>query len=201
MSFVIRQISLTADGREIVRSVTLAKPQLSLGRASTNDIHLPDLALEPDHARIEQIDARTIRVRATGTLGFDVEGRTTRSADIDTSKGAELRFGGHRVTVAQEDDATVLAVRRIDAVSEASEEKEEARVFSLARLAPPKRLTAWALALAEGRRPASWDIHDRLAARGIAGIVVPKRISKTHVWLKGVHPDYLADLPEWPGEK
>ncbi len=32
---------------------------------------------------------------------------------------------------------------------------------------------AWALALAEGRRPASWDIHDRLAARGIAGIVVP----------------------------
>ncbi len=31
----------------------------------------------------------------------------------------------------------------------------------------------WALALAEGRRPASWDIHDRLAARGIAGIVVP----------------------------
>ncbi len=32
---------------------------------------------------------------------------------------------------------------------------------------------AWALALAEGRRPASWDIHDRLAARGTAGIVVP----------------------------
>lgn len=32
---------------------------------------------------------------------------------------------------------------------------------------------AWALALAEGRRPASWDIHHRLAAQGIAGIVVP----------------------------
>jgi predicted CXXCH cytochrome family protein len=148
MSFIVRQISLTADGREIVRSVTLAKPQLSLGRASTNDIHLPDLALEPDHARIEQIDSRTIRVRATGTLAFDIEGRFTRQADIDTSKGAELRFGGHRVTVSQEDGATVLAVRRIDAVSEAAEEKEEAHVFSLARLAPPKRLTAWALALA-----------------------------------------------------
>jgi hypothetical protein len=148
MSFIVRQISLTADGREIVRSATLAKPQLSLGRASTNDIHLPDLALEPDHARIEQIDGRTIRVRATGTLGFEIEGRTTRSGEIDTAKGAELRFGGHRITVSQEDGATVLTIRRVDAVSEASEEKEEARVFSLSRLAPPKRLTAWSLVLA-----------------------------------------------------
>ncbi|CAD7340627.1 cytochrome C [Sphingomonadales bacterium 56] len=148
MSFTVRQISLTADGREIVRSATLDKPQLVLGRASTSDIHLPDLALEPDHARIEQLDARTIRVRATGTLGFEVEGRTTRSTDIDIGKGAELRFGGHRITVSQEDGATVLTIRRVDAVSEASEEKEEARVFSLARLAPPKRLTAWGLVLA-----------------------------------------------------
>ena len=148
MTFTVRQISLTADGREIVRSVTFAKAELSLGRASTNDIHLPDLALEPEHARIEQIGVRTIRIRATGTLGFDIEGRTTRSADIDTSKGAELRFGGHRITVAQEDGATTLSIRRVDAVSEASEEKEEAKVFSLARLAPPKRLTAWGLVLA-----------------------------------------------------
>ena len=148
MTFTVRQISLTADGREIVRSATFEKPQLVLGRASASDIHLPDLALDPDHARIEQIDARTIRVRATGGQGFDVEGRTTRSADIDVAKGAELRFGGHRVTVGQEDGAVILSIRRVDAVSEASEEKEEARVFSLARLAPPKRLTAWGLVLA-----------------------------------------------------
>ena len=148
MTFIVRQISLTADGREIVRSATLAKPQLSLGRAAANDIHLPDLALEPDHARIEQIDDRTIRVRATGALSFDLEGRTTRSAEIDTSKGAELRFGGHRVTVGQEDGATILSIRRVDAVSEASEEKEEAKVFSLARHLPPKRLTAWGMVLA-----------------------------------------------------
>ena len=149
MSFQIRQISLTADGREIVRSATLAKPQLSLGRSSTNDIHLPDLALEADHARIEQVDDRFIRVRATGTLGFDLEGRTTRSAEIDTAKGAELRFGGHRITVSRGDDgAAILSIRRVDAVSDASEEKEEARVFSLRGLLPGKRLTAWGLALA-----------------------------------------------------
>jgi hypothetical protein len=29
-------------------------------------------------------------------------------------------------------------------------------------------------------------------------LVRPVRITDTHVWLKGVHPDYLADLPPWP---
>ena len=32
---------------------------------------------------------------------------------------------------------------------------------------------AWAMALAEGERPASWAIHDRLAGQGNAGILVP----------------------------
>jgi RES domain-containing protein len=32
---------------------------------------------------------------------------------------------------------------------------------------------AWATALAEGSRPVSWTIHDRLSTLGIAGILVP----------------------------
>lgn len=32
---------------------------------------------------------------------------------------------------------------------------------------------AWASALADGERPASWSVYDRLKARGIAGIRVP----------------------------
>lgn len=32
---------------------------------------------------------------------------------------------------------------------------------------------SWAMALAEGRRPASWAIYDRLILQGIAGILVP----------------------------
>jgi hypothetical protein len=33
-----------------------------------------------------------------------------------------------------------------------------------------------------------------------ARIVAPSRITKEYVWLKGVHPDYLASLPPFPGE-
>ncbi len=32
---------------------------------------------------------------------------------------------------------------------------------------------AWVVALADGRRPASWSIHDRLRPTGAAGILVP----------------------------
>jgi hypothetical protein len=31
-----------------------------------------------------------------------------------------------------------------------------------------------------------------------AQVVVPKRIDKRFVWLKQVHPDYLARFPDWP---
>ena len=31
-----------------------------------------------------------------------------------------------------------------------------------------------------------------------SGTVSAKRITKDYVWLKGVHPDFLASLPEWP---
>lgn len=38
-------------------------------------------------------------------------------------------------------------------------------------------------------------VYGILAAR----IVVPTEITDTHVWLKGVHPEYLAELPKWDG--
>ena len=37
-------------------------------------------------------------------------------------------------------------------------------------------------------------IYGLLAARMVAAV----RISDDYVWLKGVHPSFLADLPEWP---
>jgi hypothetical protein len=31
-------------------------------------------------------------------------------------------------------------------------------------------------------------------------LLTAKRITDEYVWLRGVHPDFLAELPEWPGE-
>jgi hypothetical protein len=37
-------------------------------------------------------------------------------------------------------------------------------------------------------------IYGLVAAR----MVAPVRITDTHIWLKGVCPGFLAELPEWP---
>ena len=144
MAFEIRQISLTADGREIVRTRTVEKDQISIGRAAERDIHLQDLAVTPDHARIENLDGRRITVRAVGTLGFEIDGRSSTHADVDSATGAELRFGGHRITISRGDEGqVVLSIQRVEAVSDASEEKEEAEVFSLRGSLPGKRVMSW----------------------------------------------------------
>ena len=147
MTFLIRHISTTADGRKIVRPTEIARDSITVGRAAENGIHLPDLAVTPEHARIEIVDNRRITVVATGGLPFEVDGRSVQRADIDSMKGAELRIGGHRLTVGQEDGKVTIAVERVEALSEASEDKDEARAFSLRGKLPGKRVSAWGFAI------------------------------------------------------
>jgi len=146
MRFLIRQISRTADGREIVRPVEIAAHAITIGRLAENQIHLADLAVMPRHAEIERLDARRIAVRALDSLGFDVDGRTVTAVEIDAAQGAELRFGGHRLTIGLEGDAVTIAVERVGALSDATGDKDEQKVFSLRGLLPGKRMSAWAFA-------------------------------------------------------
>lgn len=148
MTYEIRRISQTADGREIVRTARVDKAHLSIGRSAENDIHLQDLAVTPHHAVMEWVTPRRLLVSATGTLGFDLDGKPVLSAEIDPVQGAELRFGGHHIMVSPgEDGAVALTVKRVEALSEASEEKDEVRSFSLAGTMIGKRPLAWGLAL------------------------------------------------------
>lgn len=144
MAFLIKQISRTADGREIVRPTRLDQPRLTVGRAAESDIHLTDLAVNPTHATIETIDGRRIVVRAAGGLNFGVDGRSTDAVDIDAAKGADLRFGSHRLMVRQEGGDIGIAVERVEALSDASQDKDEQKVFSLRGAMPGKRASAWA---------------------------------------------------------
>lgn len=147
MAFLIKQISRTADGREIVRPTRLDQPRLTVGRAAESDIHLTDLAVNPTHATIESLDGRRISVRAAGGLNFGVDGRSTDAVDIDAAKGADLRFGSHRLMVRQEGGDVGIAVERVEALSDASQDKDEQRVFSLRGAMPGKRASSWAFAL------------------------------------------------------
>jgi predicted CXXCH cytochrome family protein len=145
MAFLIRSVSTTADGREIVRETRIDRDSIGVGRLAANELSLPDLSVEPNHARIERKDDRRISVTALG-LGFGVDGRSAKRIDINAAKGAELAFGGHRITVSRNPEGdVVLAVRRVEALSDAEEERDEASAFSLRGKLPGKRATAWLL--------------------------------------------------------
>ncbi|APW72138.1 MULTISPECIES: cytochrome c3 family protein [Sphingopyxis] len=147
MSFILRRIATTKTGKQIVRDQPLPGDTITLGRESGNGIHIPDLAVNPHHATIGSSDGRHVHVAAQEGLGFDLNGRTLDAADIDSAAGAELRFGGHRLTVAREGDAIVLLVERIDELSQSSKDVDEAKAFSLAGTMPGKRLGAWTFAI------------------------------------------------------
>ena len=143
MTFCIRQIDVTATGREIVRERAVDQPRLTIGRAAENDIYLPDLALDPVHAEVLDAGAGRIEVKAIGPLAFICDGASTRAASLLARNGGELGFGGTRVTLSEEDGAPVLTVRAIVA----GEHGDEAQGFSIASVLPGRRRLGWIAAL------------------------------------------------------
>ena len=143
MNFILRRISTTKTGKQIIRDQALPGDTITLGRDSGNVIHVADLAVNPHHATISSADGRHVRVQASEGLGFDFNGRAVDAADIDSAAGAELRFGSHRLTITREDEKIILLVERIDELSQSSKDVDEARAFSLAAAMPGKRMGAW----------------------------------------------------------
>ena len=147
--FLIRRISTTADGREIVRDAPATHDVVKVGRAATNDIALPDLGVDPEHLQIEHGSDGLVLVTATGNNDFLVGQRRRKQAVIDPDQGGDIGLGGHRITMTRDVGCEiVLTVQRIAAISKAAEERDETKAFSLRGLLPAKRGTAWALVVA-----------------------------------------------------
>jgi len=147
MSFILRRISTTKTGKQIIRDQALPGDTITLGREGSNTIHIADLAVNPHHATISSADGRHVRVQAQEGLGFDINGRPETVADIDSAAGAELRFGGHRLTIAREEEQIILLVERIDELSQSSKDVDEVKAFSLQSVMPGKRVGAWTFAV------------------------------------------------------
>ncbi len=146
MTFRVRTVETSAQGREIVRNRDLAGKQVSVGRSADNALHLPDLALDPYHATITLSEDGQIAVEAVGSLGFGHDGRQRRHASIAPQTGGELRFGSYRVAVSQDGDGAVLLT--VIKVADADEPIDEATGFALAGKLPGKRAMSWLLGLA-----------------------------------------------------
>ncbi len=167
MTFIVRQISRTADGREIIRSTSHDKPLIFVGRDAACEIHLADLAVNLRHARLVAEGTTRVRVEALGSLGFDLDGRPVRSADINLTTGAELDFGGHRLTVDAEGVNPLITVARVSALSDSSEERDIESLYTLKGKLPSRRFGAWALTLMTLALFLTWPIYTYATSHGI----------------------------------
>jgi len=149
MNFLIRQIALKSSGEEIVRPTAVEAETITIGRDDSCDIHLPDLAVDPFHARISPMSGGKLQIESIGDQPFDVDGRSTTRRELDVATGAELGFGGHRIVLSADPEtgAPTFTVRRVEAVSESAGDVELSTAFTLKGLLPGKRGSAWAFAL------------------------------------------------------
>ena len=149
MAFRLRQIVYSAGGRRIARDRALPGDRLTVGRGADNDIQIPDLAVEPNHAVITLENPNRVTVRATGTLGFALDGKAVRDASLDPATSAELRFGSTVMTIARDADGEVLIeVQAADGAGEAADPVAEKARFSLGRVMLSTRTIAWGLFVA-----------------------------------------------------
>lgn len=141
MAFQIRTIDFTATGREIVRERTVYGDTLTIGRATTNDVVISDLAVEQQHAKLEPAEDGNLRAVAVGTLGFVHDGRKTTEAVFDPGTGGELLFGSYRLSFASGDNETIaITIQQEQKVAGA---RDAVRGFALSSAMPSKRLVAW----------------------------------------------------------
>ncbi|MGB7371634.1 cytochrome c3 family protein [Erythrobacter sp.] len=148
MAFLIRTIDTTAAGREIVRDRTIDSAAITVGRASDNDIHLPDLAVEQRHVRLDQQPGGTVRAETIGGLGFGIDGRVVEQAEIDPAVGAEISLGSARLAISRGNEGASagpvrIVIKQVDRVEGAADELQN---FALASTLPSKRAVAWSLA-------------------------------------------------------
>jgi hypothetical protein len=145
MTFRLRQIDYTADGRRLARDRVVDGDGLTIGRAGENDIHLPDLSVEPMHATITTASETRLAVKSVGTRGFVVDGKHVDRATIDPAAGAELRFGSTTITISRDDDGMVLLEIQSNNRQDKPDPALDKAGFSLARVMPGKRGMGWAL--------------------------------------------------------
>ncbi|MBO6766825.1 MAG: cytochrome c3 family protein [Erythrobacter sp.] len=141
MTFLIRTVDHTATGREIVRDREVEGSRLTIGRATTNDVVIADLALEQHHVSAEVDERGRIALKAGSTRDFTFDGRKTTGVRFDPAKGGRLTLGLSTLAFSREPDGRTL-------VTVTQEEREfgnrdAVRRFDLASAMPSKRAAAW----------------------------------------------------------
>jgi hypothetical protein len=201
MGFTLRQVSYSADGREIIRTSKVRDDELTIGRDPTCDVRLTDLAVALHHATLERVSPTRVGVSSESGLKFELDGRSVTFGQIDLGTGGDIRIGTHLLRIMPTSPASQEVQIQIEKVveGEVKLDKDEEERFSLASVMPTKRFGAWAFTFLILGLFLAWPIksfYDRqqgatetAAAAGPAGAAVtPAAAGEFHadeMWSSG----------------
>jgi predicted CXXCH cytochrome family protein len=148
VAFVLRTVSHSAEGREIVRTARVQGDRLTIGRDPACDVHLTDLAVALRHAEVTRSGPGRIELQASPGLTVELDGRKAAAGTIDLAAGGDIRIASHalRFMPAAADADVDVAVERVTEGEQGELGKADERRFSLVSVMPGKRALAWLLA-------------------------------------------------------
>jgi hypothetical protein len=161
VTFAIRTITRSVTGADIVhRPQLLEKDAVEVGRSTSCDICLPDLAVSLRHATISQTGPDKILVEAIGAEPFQVAGTFKTRAELSLSETPKLSFGSYdlALSASAEDSSILVDVTCRESEPEAAADTNERRIFSVASSTLGKRPVAWALAAVAILACLAWPI-------------------------------------------
>lgn len=195
MAFLLRQVSHSAAGREIIRASRVEGDRLAIGRDPASDIHLTDLAVALHHAIIVRTGAGPLEIAATAGLRIEIDGRTTAAGTIQPAAGGDIRIASHILRVmptASGADEVAISIEKVGE-SDGKTHAADERRFSLGAVMPGKRATAWLGLLLVLALCLAWPIASHFEQTGNArptrafhadSLWSPGKLSRAHAGLE-----------------
>jgi hypothetical protein len=143
-SITLRLITRQAGGGEIVRVRQIAGSEALIGRGAECDIHLPDLAVDMEHAMLRVTGQSRVSVESLTGEPFLVDGKPALRVELEVVRGHTVTFGEFDLLLGQggEGDIAVTVKRREE------EHGPTPSLFSLKAAMFGRRRMAWTLGLA-----------------------------------------------------
>jgi hypothetical protein len=143
-AITLRLITRQAGGGEIVRTRRIEGTDALIGRDATCDIHLPDLAVDMQHALLRISGQDQVTLTSLTGEPFIADGKSVLKAELDAARGQTATFGEYDLVLGHdpEGDIAVTVLRRED------EHVASPSLFSLRATMFGRRRMAWTLGLA-----------------------------------------------------
>jgi predicted CXXCH cytochrome family protein len=197
MAFLLRNISYSADGRQIVRTSRVRDDLLKIGRDPDSDIRLNDLAVALHHATLEQISPTQIGVSAEMGMTIEIDGKAISFGQIDVATGGTIKIGPFRLyLLAAEPGSEDVAIDIERGDTDEAEEKFDTRRFALATVLPGKRPTAWALVLLVLALFLAWPIWSFYSQRNAGPQTAQGGFHADQMWTSGALSQGHASLEQ-----